>query len=112
IFVCVMLYKTENGIRNPLLTGVQTYALPIPWHDAQHLKIARLGDNMRNVAVTEGDKVYAQIRLRYSVNGYGVGELVRFIHEVKEDGKSDVEGERGENGRGWRSVTVGKLETV
>jgi len=52
------------------------------WHDAQHLKIARLGDNMRNVAVTEGDKVDAQIRLRYSVNGYGVGELVRFIHEV------------------------------
>ena len=52
------------------------------WQDAQHLKIARLGDNMRNVAVTEGDKVDAQIRLRYSVNGYGVGELVRFIHEV------------------------------
>src|SRR5437867_1536132 len=43
------------------------------WHDAQHLKIARLGDNMRNVAVTEGDKVDAQIRLRYSVNGYGFG---------------------------------------
>src|SRR6266550_7041397 len=54
------------------------------WQDAQHLKIARLGDNMRNVAVTEGDKVDAQIRLRYSVNGYGVGELVRFIHEVKD----------------------------
>ena len=54
------------------------------WHDAQHLKIARLGDNMRNVAVTEGDKVDAQIRLRYSVNGYGVGELVRFIYEVKD----------------------------
>jgi L-arabinose isomerase len=54
------------------------------WHDAQHLKIARLGDNMRNVAVTEGDKVDAQIRLRYSVNGYGVGELVRFVHEVKD----------------------------
>src|SRR5947208_11767419 len=54
------------------------------WHDAQHLKIARLGDNMRNVAVTEGDKLDAQIRLRYSVNGYGVGELVRFIHEVKD----------------------------
>ncbi len=54
------------------------------WHDAQHLKIARVGDNMRNVAVTEGDKVDAQIRLRYSVNGYGVGELVQFIREVKD----------------------------
>jgi L-arabinose isomerase len=46
------------------------------WHDAQGLRIARLGDNMRNVAVTEGDKVEAQLRLGFSVNGYGVGELV------------------------------------
>src|SRR5205809_10094 len=54
------------------------------WHDAQHLKIARLGDNMRNVAVTEGDKVDAQIRLRYSVNGYGIGELMERMHQVTE----------------------------
>jgi len=40
------------------------------------LKIARFGDNMRNVAVTEGDKVDAEIKLCYSVNGYGVGDLV------------------------------------
>ena len=46
------------------------------WHDSQHLKIARFGDNMREVAVTEGDKVEAQIRFGYSVNGYGVGDLV------------------------------------
>ncbi len=43
--------------------------------DAQGLKVARLGDNMREVAVTEGDKVEAQIRLGYSVNGYGLGDL-------------------------------------
>jgi L-arabinose isomerase len=54
------------------------------WNDAQHLKIARLGDNMRNVAVTEGDKVDAQIRLGYTVNGYGVGDLVRFVREVND----------------------------
>jgi L-arabinose isomerase len=54
------------------------------WHDAQHLSVARLGDNMRSVAVTEGDKVEAQIRLRYTVNGYGVGELVRFVRQVSE----------------------------
>ena len=52
------------------------------WHDAQNLKIARIGDNMRNVAVTDGDKVDAQIRLRYSVNGYGVGDLVDFVKQV------------------------------
>lgn len=54
------------------------------WHDAQHLKIARIGDNMRNVAVTEGDKVEAQIRLGYTVNGYGIGDLVRCATEVSD----------------------------
>ena len=52
------------------------------WRDAQGAKIARFGDNMREVAVTEGDKVEAQIRLGYSVNGYGVGELVKYVNEV------------------------------
>jgi L-arabinose isomerase len=52
------------------------------WHDAQGAKIARFGDNMREVAVTEGDKVAAQIRLRYSVNGYGIGELVAYVNEI------------------------------
>ena len=58
------------------------------WHDAQGMKIARFGDNMREVAVTEGDKVEAQMRLGYSVNGYGVGDLVRYVNEVSE---SDVD---------------------
>lgn len=44
-------------------------------YDQKHLKIARFGDNMRQVAVTEGDKVEAQIKFGYSVNGYGVYEL-------------------------------------
>ncbi|HUN87312.1 MAG TPA: L-arabinose isomerase [Terriglobales bacterium] len=52
------------------------------WHDAQRLKVARFGDNMRNVAVTEGDKVEAQLRLGYSVNGYGVGDLVCRVKQV------------------------------
>ena len=52
------------------------------WHDAQHLKVARFGDNMRNVAVTEGDKVQAKIQLGYSVDGYGVGDLVAKIKAV------------------------------
>src|SRR6476660_1839048 len=58
------------------------------WHDSQDMKVARFGDNMRQVAVTEGDKVEAQIRLGYSVNGYGVGDLVRYVNEVSE---SDVD---------------------
>ncbi len=52
------------------------------WQDAQGAKIARFGDNMREVAVTEGDKVDAQLRLGYAVNGYGVGELVTYVEKV------------------------------
>jgi L-arabinose isomerase len=52
------------------------------WHDAQGGKIARFGDNMREVAVTEGDKVEAQLRLGYSVNGYGMGDLVKVVGAV------------------------------
>ena len=46
------------------------------WHDWQGAKFARLGDNMRQVAVTEGDKVSAEMKFGFSVNGYGIGDLV------------------------------------
>ena len=52
------------------------------WSDWQSLKIARFGDNMREVAVTEGDKVEAQAHFGYSVNGFGVGDLAARIGEV------------------------------
>ena len=52
------------------------------WHDAQGMKVARFGDNMRNVAVTEGDKVEAQIRLGYSVQAFGVGDLAQRVRQV------------------------------
>jgi L-arabinose isomerase len=52
--------------------------------ELRSLKIARLGDNMRQVAVTEGDKVEAQLRFGVEVNGYGVSELVRRITEVSD----------------------------
>ena len=58
------------------------------WADWQGARIARLGDNMRDVAVTEGDKVEAQIQLGYDVYGYGVGELVK---EVNGASDADVE---------------------
>ena len=52
------------------------------WHEAQSLRVARFGDNMREVAGTDGDKVEAQIRLGVSVNGYGVGELASAVDDV------------------------------
>ena len=54
----------------------------VGWHALQRLKVARIGDNMREVAVTEGDKVEAQIRWGVSVNGYGVGDLVDHIQRI------------------------------
>jgi L-arabinose isomerase len=54
------------------------------WADAQGAKIARFGDNMRDVAVTEGDKVQAQIQLGYDVYGYGVGDLVKVVNETSD----------------------------
>ena len=54
------------------------------WHEAHRLRIARFGDNMREVAVTEGDKVEAQARLGFSVNGYGVSDLVRRVESVSD----------------------------
>jgi len=52
----------------------------VAFDDAKFMKIARFGDNMRDVAVTEGDKVSAQIKLNYSVYGYGVGDLVKEVN--------------------------------
>lgn len=56
----------------------------VAWHDWRNGKVARFGDNMREVAVTEGDKVEAQIRFGFSVSGFGIGDLVKAIKEVEE----------------------------
>ncbi|HET9914708.1 MAG TPA: L-arabinose isomerase [Anaerolineales bacterium] len=63
--------------------GVWTRAA-CAWADWQGAKVARFGDNMRDVAVTEGDKVEAQRRFGYDVYGYGVGDLVKAVNEVSD----------------------------
>jgi L-arabinose isomerase len=52
------------------------------WHEAQYLRVARFGDNMRQVGVTEGDKVEVQIRLGVAVNGFGVSDLSDAVRAV------------------------------
>jgi L-arabinose isomerase len=54
------------------------------WAETRRMKVARFGDNMREVAVTEGNKVSAQKQFGYSVNGYGVGDLVAEIGKVED----------------------------
>ncbi|CAF1533713.1 unnamed protein product, partial [Didymodactylos carnosus] len=58
------------------------------WYDWQGAKFVRFGDNMRQVAVTEGDKVEAEIKFGYSVNTHGIGDLVDVINAVND---SDIE---------------------
>ena len=66
-----------------VLTELDTWSrAACAWHDAQGAKIARIGDNMREVAVTEGDKVAAQMQFGYSVNGYGLGDVVAYVNSV------------------------------
>jgi L-arabinose isomerase len=54
------------------------------WQDMQGARFARFGDNMRRVGVTEGNKVSAEIKFGYQVDGYGVGDLVKVVNEVPE----------------------------
>ncbi len=78
--VVVGFWKDQDVIE-----GISTWMrAACAWQDMQGARVARFGDNMREVAVTEGDKVAAQIRLGYSVNGYGVGELVKYVNLVSD----------------------------
>ena len=55
------------------------------WNDWQGAKFVRFGDNMRNVAVTDGDKVEAEMKFGFSVNTYAIGDLVAVINQVTDD---------------------------
>ena len=62
----------------------------VAYDESFNLKVARFGDNMRNVAVTEGDKIQAQIQMGWTVDYFGVGDLVAEMKQVSDD---DVEKE-------------------
>ncbi|ROO62008.1 L-arabinose isomerase [Micromonospora sp. Llam0] len=77
--------KTVAGhVSDPRVVGrIAGWARAAIGHtELRSLKLARFGDNMRNVAVTEGDKVEAQVRFGVSVNTYGVNELVEAVDAV------------------------------
>ncbi len=89
-YICTRLAlprKVVTGYRNDpeVLRQIDVWArVAAGWREAQTLKVARIGDNMREVAVTEGNKVSAQIRYGFAVNTYGVGDVVRWIDGVTE----------------------------
>ena len=89
------------GVRRKVIVGhwagTQVQGQLVDWcrvalarQSDMNMKVARFGDNMRQVAVTEGDKVAAQITLGYSVNGFGMGELVERIDAVDDKAIGDL----------------------
>ena len=86
---------TRLGIRRKVVNGYYDTArvravvdvwgrAAAAWLDSQTMKVARIGDNMRDVAVTEGNKVDAQIQFGYTVDGFGVGDVLKYISSVSE----------------------------
>jgi L-arabinose isomerase len=85
--------KTVAGhVTDPRVVGrVAAWArAAIGWSAVRSLRLARFGDNMRDVAVTEGDKVEAELRFGVSVNTYGVNDLVAVVDEVAEAQVDDL----------------------
>lgn len=60
------------------------------WNEFQHLKVARIGDNMREVSVTDGDKVEAQLRFGFSVNGYDSSDIVKKMNTISDKQVADL----------------------
>ena len=82
-------YKNESVIKK--INAFADVALALD-HSA-HLRVATLGNNMRDVAVTDGDRVESEIRYGWSVNYYGIGDLVAIMNGVTE---AEIDGKMGE----------------
>lgn len=57
----------------------------VAYNESFQIKVARFGDNMRNVAVTDGDKIEAQIQFGWTVDYFGIGDLVQYVNAVTEE---------------------------
>ncbi|WBC16569.1 L-arabinose isomerase [Micromonospora sp. WMMA1998] len=85
--------KTVAGhVTDPRVVGrVAAWArAAVGWSAVRSLRLARFGDNMRDVAVTEGDKVEAELRFGVSVNTYGVNDLVAAVDQVADAQVDDL----------------------
>lgn len=57
----------------------------VAYNESFNIKVARFGDNMRNVGVTEGDKVEAQIQFGWTVDYFGIGDLVEVVNQITDE---------------------------
>lgn len=94
----------NTGVRGQIGSWMRT---AVAFMESRTLKVARFGDNMRQVAVTEGDKVEAEIVLGWSVNGYGIGDLVERMNQVSD---ADVDRLMDEYAEKYEIVPEGRAD--
>ena len=80
-------YWKNEGIQKELSDWMK---VAIAYNESQNIKVCRFGDNMRDVAVTEGDKIEAQIKFGWVVDYYAVGDLVKEIEKVTDKETDDL----------------------
>lgn len=103
---------SESSVRNEIREWAR---VATGWADLQGARFGRFGDNMREVSVTEGDKVSAEARFGFSVNTYGVGDLVQTINAVNDtDVQRTLEQyrERYDVRGDWESIEVAARQEV
>ncbi|MCF0057231.1 L-arabinose isomerase [Dyadobacter sp. CY356] len=72
--------------QNDVIEGIASWSrVATARQDLNGARFARFGDNMRQVAVTDGDKVAAEMTFGFSVNTYAVGDLVKVINQVSDE---------------------------
>ncbi|MGJ9382269.1 L-arabinose isomerase [Salipaludibacillus sp. CF4.18] len=79
----VVVGHWENNDVRERIAGWMRTAVAVT--DGHNLKVARFGDNMREVAVTEGDKVEAQIKFGWSITAFGIGDLVERMNKISDE---------------------------
>lgn len=78
----VVGYWDDEEVKHDMSQWMNTAAA---LNESRNIKVARFGDNMRHVAVTDGDKVGAHIKFGWQVDGYGIGDLVDVMNGITED---------------------------
>lgn len=75
-------YYEDEKIQKQIAAWMDT---AVAYEEGFNIKVARFGDNMRDVAVTDGDKIEAQIQLGWTVDYFGIGDLVEVINQVTDE---------------------------
>ncbi len=89
----VVGYWGRTGVQQQIADWMD---VAVAYNESFNIKVARFGDNMRNVGVTEGDKVEAQIQFGWTVDYYGIGDLVQYVNAVTAQEIDDLMGQYAE----------------